>query len=278
MHFLKGDIASRMYEFFSIWFYPALKNGNKSIKREYSTLCNYFPLIRQDVKWKARQQLKTAHTQHVSSGFFENEPKWQDIGKKDDWLIEYQIGPRAREWYYNIKHRKPIEITARETIEDKSTDDPLLSKLLALKIPRNRAENLIKDYDNVSDWLDALDIIKPQNKAGFLISALREGYSLPDELKKRKTTRDKKKEEELKTRYYESIFEKVNEYLAKMDKNQVQLDIERHKEIFLKKYPSYKQFEDSIFLKPFVKDDYRKTIAEKLKLLTFQEWKKEQSI
>lgn len=46
-----------------------------------------------------------------------------------------------------------------------------------------------------------------------------------------------------------------------------------HKEVFLDKYPKYKQFKNSIFLMPFVKEDYKWIIAEKLDLMTFEQWK-----
>ena len=67
---LEGDIASRMYEVLSVWFYPALENRKKYIQKQYSEICNYFPLTRQDAKWKARGQLKSAHQQHIVDWFF----------------------------------------------------------------------------------------------------------------------------------------------------------------------------------------------------------------
>jgi hypothetical protein len=80
---------------------------------------------------------------------------------------------------------------------------------------------------------------------------------------------------ELKNKYYESIFKQVDEFLtAKMDVRQVQEEIDQHKEIFLKKYPRYREFQNSIFLYSFVENDYKRGKAEELGLMSFEEWRK----
>lgn len=279
MHSLKGNIASRLYEILIIWFYPAYTNRKEYIEKKYSELCDYFPLMRQDIKWKAKKQLRVAHRQHVLSGFLQCEPQWKDIGKKNNWLVRYEIGPTAQEWYYNIKRGKqPIEIQEQKQIlepieKNKPEENPLLQKLLSLKIPQKKAEQLLKRYNNIEDWIGTLNIIKPKNKAGFLITALEEKWELPDKFKKKKAAKDRKKEEELKSHYYESIFEEVDRHLEKMDKDQVEEEIKRHKEVFLRKYPAYRQFQDGILLNPIVKNDYKKVKSEELGVMSFEEWR-----
>ena len=276
MHSLKGNITSRLYEILIIWFYPAFTNGKKHIEKKYSTLCDYFPLTRQDSKWKAKKQLNLAHCQHVNSGFLQCDPQWKDIGK-DDWLIQYEIGTKAQKWYYNIK-KKTIDIKTREINKDGSNNNPLLSKLIALKIPQNRAKELIKSYNDnntlIENWIDALDIIKPQNKAGFLVTALKERWELPEKFQKNKAAKNRENEDNLKAQYYESIFKQVDAHLAKMKQNQVKEEIEQHKKIFLKKYPTYNQLKDSIFLNPFLENDYKKVKAKELGLMDFEKWKR----
>ena len=88
-----------MYEVLSVWFFPALENGKKYIQKRYSEICNYFPLTRQDSKWKAKGQLKSAHQQHIATGFLASEPEWIDTYEKSDWLLRYYIGPKAKDWY-----------------------------------------------------------------------------------------------------------------------------------------------------------------------------------
>jgi hypothetical protein len=281
IHSLKGNIASRMYEILILWFYPTFINKRKYIEKKYSNLCDYFPLIKQDIKWKAKKQLSLAHQQHVAKGFLESDPLWSDIGKKDDWLLRYYIGPRAEQWYYSIKKGlQPIDISEQKQIveptENKTEENPLLQKLLSLKIPLKKAEQLINNHNNIEDWIEALDLMKPKNRAGFLVAALTKRWELPDDFKKRRAERNQKKEEELKKKYFEHTFEQVDKLLAKkMNDVELEKEMELHKEEFLRKYPKYKQFESNIFLMPFVKDDYRRTMAVKLKLPSFEQWKEQ---
>ena len=276
---IKGDLASRMYEILSLSFYPALERKELYIQKNYSELCDYFPFTRQDKKWKAKKQLRSAHNQHLSSGFLKSDPEWQNIGKKDDWLIRYYIGPKAESWYYSIKNgKRPLDIIEQsediKRIEDR-TNETLLNKLLSLKIPQKKAEYLIKNYDNIENWLDALNLIKPKNSAGFLVKALEEKWELPEELRKKKTGKDRKKKEKLMSQYYESIFKQVDEHLCRMDKSLVQEELKQHKEIFLNKYPKYREFEKNTFLNPFIEQDYKKSKIEELGLLSFAQWEEQ---
>jgi hypothetical protein len=73
--------------------------------------------------------------------------------------------------------------------------------------------------------------------------------------------------------YYVSIFKQVDEHLKQMDKGKVQEEIERHREIFLNKYPRYRELGKSIFLNPYIEQDYKKKKIEELGLLSFGQWK-----
>jgi len=276
---IKGDLASRMYEILSLSFYPALERKELYIQKNYSELCDYFPFTRQDKKWKAKKQLRSAHNQHLSSGFLKSDPEWQNIGKKDDWLIRYYIGPKAENWYHSMKNgKRPLDIIEQsediKRIEDR-TNETLLNKLLSLKIPQKKAEYLIKNYDNIENWLDALNLIKPKNNAGFLVKALEEKWELPEELRKKKAGKDRKEKKKLMSQYYENIFKQVDEHLCRMDKSLVQEELKQHKEIFLNKYPKYREFEKNTFLNPFIEQDYKKSKIEELGLLSFAQWEEQ---
>jgi len=155
------------------------------------------------------------------------------------------------------------------------SSETLLNKLLSLKIPQKKAEYLIKNYDNIENWLDALNLIKPKNNAGFLVKALEEKWELPEELRKKKAGKDRKKKEKLMSQYYESIFKQVDEHLCRMDKSLVQEELKQYKEIFLNKYPKYREFEKNTFLNPFIEQDYKKSKIEELGLLSFAQWEKQ---
>ena len=84
----------------------------------------------------------------------------------------------------------------------------------------------------------------------------------------------KDQEEKLNAQYYENIFKQVDEWAAKnMGKQQWEAELKKHREVFLKKYPYYKQFEDSIFLDSFVENDYKEMKAGALGLIKFEEWR-----
>lgn len=182
---------------------------------------------------------------------------------------------KNKQWVLTIKKYEKEKTKHKE--EDKSEDNSLLSKLLSLKIPQNCAEKLIKDCDDINiiwDWINALEVLKPQNKAGFLITALREKWDIPEHLKKKKVEKEKKGEEKLREEYQKNIFKQVDEWIKKnMKKEQFEKEIMSHREIFLTKYPFYKQFKDSIFLNPFVENNYKKMKAEELELSSFEVWK-----
>jgi len=301
---LKGDITSRMYEVFSVWFYPALENGKKYIQKQYSEICSYFPLTRQDCKWKAKGQLKSAHQQHIATGFLASEPEWIDTYEKNDWLLRYYIGPRAKDWHRQNKKLGTVE-SPGEKIEDlkvikieqltlqyeekpplppaedqpRPKDDPLLEQLLLLKIPTNKAKILLQTYSKelIEGWIMALDIVKPQprNKAGYLLKALEEKWELPAEVKERKEAEERERGEKLQADYDEYILAQVYEYLKTMDPEQVEKEIEAHGEVFYRKYPHYEEFKGFPSIKPYIKHDYKRTKAIDLNLPTFEDWKKD---
>jgi len=189
-------------------------------------------------------------------------------------LAEYRK-KKNKKWVLTIK-KYDKEIT-KPIADDKLEENPLISKLLSLKIPHKKAIELIKNHNDVSAWLDALDVLKPQNRAGFLISALTKGWTIPEELKKRKVKKQKTKKEELKQEYYKSIFAEVDRKLN-LDSAQLAREVEKHKPIFLQKFPYYKQFENNIFLNPLLEQDYKKIKAEELGLISFEEWERTEKI
>lgn len=298
---LEGDITSRMYEVFSVWFYPALENGKKYIQKKYSEICSYFPLTRQDCKWKAKGQLKSAHRQHIATGFLAFEPEWIDTYEKSDWLLRYYIGPKAKDWYRQNKKLGTVESSGEKTEDLKvikieqltlqseenppppaeenqlKGNDPLLKQLLLLKIPTNKAKILLQTYfgELIADWIMALDMVKPQprNRAGYLLKALEEKWELPAEVKERKEAEEREREEKLKADYDEYILAQVDEYLKTLDPQQIEKEIEAHGEVFHHKYPRYEEFKGFPSIKPYIKYDYKMTIAEKLNLPTLKEWK-----
>jgi len=157
------------------------------------------------------------------------------------------------------------------------TKSPLLEKLIALNIPQNRAEKLIKDHgkDNyLEDWIEAVNGQELANPAGFLITALKERWELPKHIRKKRAQRIKDQNEKLRVQYYETIFKQVDAWRGEnMANDQWTREIEQHREVFLNKYPAYKEFQNSVFLNQYIEEDYKKIKAEELGLPTFEEYK-----
>jgi hypothetical protein len=304
---LEGDITSRMYEVFSVWFYPALENGKRYIQKKYSEICNYFPLTRQDAKWKAKGQLKSAHQQHISNGFLASEPEWIDTYEKSDWLLRYYIGPRAKDWYQQNKKLStvdegikqinvvPIEEERRTSenpgkkVEDikgikmeqlplQFEENPLINKLVSLDVARKVAENLVNriDAEIIEDQTGSLPYRKNiEDKPAFLIKAIQENYPLPEEFKKKKAKEEWEREEKLKTEYHQFLIAQAEEYLKTMDPRQIEKEIEDYKEIFFSKRPPYfrEDFWESEAIKPQINYEYKIDKAKSIGLPTLEEWK-----
>lgn len=309
---LKGDIASRMYEVLSIWFYPAMENGRTYIQKKYSELCNYFPLTRQEVKKRAKKQLKIAHQQHVTNGFLASEPDWMDTDKKDDWVIRYYIGPKARDWYKENKKLDHIdndikqleapkrirggkkgspENQAKEVNPEGSLspqgprpqeENPLVLKLISAGVSKGVAKNLVEHSSPtaIEDWIEAIHSVKVDNKAAFLVKAIQEEWILPESFVREKEARLQKekeqREEELKAQYHKFLKEKVDPYLNQMDQSKKEEEIKKQEEIFVAKYPFYQQFEGMPSLRPYIMAVYRESKIAELGLPSFEEWTKEQ--
>lgn len=133
---LKGTIATRMYEWLSLNFFVALDNGRSSIRPRYSTIGRDFPLVVQNAKWKAKQQLKDAHRQHAASGYLAADPEWVNIpSERNDWLIVYHIGERAKHEYKRNKKR------ASDQVGDETYYPlPLLENVGQLALPMTEPE------------------------------------------------------------------------------------------------------------------------------------------
>ena len=125
---LNGTITERLYEYIGLMIYAALeKNQNQYYVRiRYSTLCIYLPLTRQTVKWRARQQLSSAHRQLTETRYFKD-VDWQDTHENDDWLIYYYIGERARDEWKRNRESKNIPSELQSGLQLEALEAPIHS-------------------------------------------------------------------------------------------------------------------------------------------------------
>lgn len=201
---LQGPIASRMYELLHHWFFIARTQNPPVIERRYSTLCDYFPLTRQDTLWKAKKQLREAHVQHHQSCYLASPPEWRPIrGTKKDWTIVYTAGKRALDERRRNQSRRaqdalsPDELPANPVLALPPTSSPELpdarcdlAKELELRgVSASIALSLVRDHDlalvqrklEAFDWLMAkTDRPITTNPAGYLRASIEQGYAEPE--------------------------------------------------------------------------------------------------
>jgi len=198
---LQGTRTTRMYEFFSIYFFVALENRLNYYDIRYSKICDYFPLVRYHKYGEARRQLKGSHESLLRCKYL-SEVEWLDTHEKDDWIIRYWIGERARDEYERNKkeirrlgeHRitipprrrrerlkksleKPTDVSDLEKnlIERGITTPKVLQKLL-----ENHSEGYLAQKIEVFDFLVEIGSkLVGENPAGFLRMSIEDDYGDP---------------------------------------------------------------------------------------------------
>jgi len=201
---LTGSITTRMYEYLSINFYAALQRGQKYHEARYARLCDYFPLTRQYPGWKARKQLKHAHTSLKQTEYFAK-VEWLDTTEADDWLIRYWIGPRAMEEYERNKVEirqmgtmaRPVPIPERrrrpQIAAGRQSDrnaPGIVEGLVARGLTPEVAQALFEGHSEayIVHKIEVLDFLQEQkssmiakNPAGFLRKSIEVDYADPSD-------------------------------------------------------------------------------------------------
>jgi len=152
---LNSSIAMRLYEILGPIFYKLIKTKTgKYAEFRYSTLCMKIPMKRQKYLSKAQQILSEPHRELTEKGYIKT-PLWVEIkGKKDDWLIRYPIGEKARAEYKRFSTE--IDITQVTSATSVNFEDATL--IIKREIP---PEELVKYfYKNNS----GIDVSLPRDK------------------------------------------------------------------------------------------------------------------
>ena len=197
---LTGSITTRMYEFLCIKFFTALERGREYHDVPYSQICDYFPVTKQTPGWKARKQLKHAHDSLIATEYFQ-QIEWLETNKRDDWVIRYWIGDRARNEYKHNKqeirqlgvaNQRPVPIPQRRRrtaqLQEASNSPAVVKELVDRGLTHKTAEKLCEGHSEplvaykieVFDWLVETNshLIK-KSPAGFLRKSIEEDYAEP---------------------------------------------------------------------------------------------------
>ena len=246
---LESKIASRLYEILGVKFYGLRNKRGAFICYRYSKLCKLFPVTKQKYFSLAKQQLDPGNEELKNTGFI-SQFKWSENGKKD-WLIYYWPGERAKKEMKDNRVKKldfndnnylnGSDISDEEVDIKKQTesdhDNNLINKLIDLNVSKITASRLVKKYNNetIKDWVRAIDFTNAENKAAYLVKAVKENWYLPEEYLREKEQNTAKKEQDkidsLQRKEQEKKNKKLKEEKQKLDQIYHSLDPDKQKEI-----------------------------------------------
>jgi hypothetical protein len=200
---LKSKIASRLYEILGVKFYGLRNKRENFICYRYSKLCQLLPVTPHEYISLAKQQLDPGNNELRDTGFI-SKFDWSENGK-EDWLIYYWPGERAKEEIrraetksinnrtreYLPGPKEEVKVFSKEQVE-------LINKLVKINVSKITAENLIKSNDQelIEKWIEAINYANADNKAAYLVKAIRENWQFPEEYLREKREEGQKEEEE----------------------------------------------------------------------------------
>jgi len=248
---LESKIASRLYEILGVKFYGLRNKKDSFLCYKYSKLCQLLPVTRQKYYSLAKQQLDPGNNELKNTGFI-SQFKWSENGKKD-WLLYYWPGERAKK---EMKENRVKQLDFKEddylidsdnngadiNIKKQPESDynnKLIDQLINLNVSKITAKNLVKKYNHetIKDWVRAIDFANAENKAAYIVKAVKEDWQLPEEyLREKEKNTAKKEQEEIKSlqkKEQEKKQKKLQEEKQKLDQIYHSLDPAKQKEINL---------------------------------------------
>ena len=192
---LESKIASRLYEILGVKFYGIRNKKVCSLCFKYSTLCQILPIIPYKFISLAKQQLNLGNNELKDTGFI-SKYEWSENGN-NGWLIRYWPGERAKE---EIRRAETEYLPGpKRGLGDFSRgQNDLIDKLAEINVSRITAEDLIinNDQELIEKWIEAIHYAKAEDKAAYLVKAVRENWQFPEEYLREKREKQQKEEEE----------------------------------------------------------------------------------
>ncbi len=248
---LKSKIASRLYEILGVKFYGLRNKRDNFICYRYSKLCQLFPVTPHEYVSLAKQQLDPGNNELKDTGFI-SKYDWSENGNRD-WLIYYWSGERAKEEMKRAKIKSINNRTGeylpgpKEEVIKYSQDlsacnaqaeqITLINQLVKINVSKVTAENLIKNNDQeiIKKWIEAINYTNAEDKAAYLVKAIRENWQFPEEYLKGKREEEREEEEEkikyIKIKRQEEENKKRQEEIKKIEQIYNSLDPLQQEEI-----------------------------------------------
>ena len=225
---LKSKIASRLYEILGIKFYGLKDKKEGFIRYKYSTLCQLLPVTPYSYISSAKRQLNSSNNELKDTGFI-SKFDWSENGNKD-WLIYYWPGERAKEEMKRVKIKNIDDRTEEylpgpkeEVIKYSKEQVGLINQLVKVNVSKITAENLIKNNDQelIKKWVRAINYTNADDKAAYLVKAIRENWQFPEEylrgIKEEEQKEEKEKAEHIKIKLQEEENKKRQEEIKKIE-------------------------------------------------------------
>ena len=203
---LKSKIASRLYEILGVKFYGIRNKKECYIHYKYITLCQLLPLTPYKYFSDAKRQLNSGNDELKDTGFI-SKYEWSENGKKN-WLIRYWPGERAKEemkgaTLFSSNQEEDLLPGPKPEVKKFSKEQvELINKLVKINVSEITAKNLIRSNDQelIEKWIEAINYSNADDKAAYLVKAIRENWQFPEEYLREKRE-EKRKEEEGKIEY-----------------------------------------------------------------------------
>ncbi len=225
---LESKIASRLYEILGIKFYGVRNKKEGLIRYKYSTLCRLLPVTPHSYISSAKRQLNPGNNELRDTGFI-SKYEWCENGN-NDWLIYYWPGERAKEEMKKVKI-KSINSRAGEYLPGQKEEVKeftkeqvaLINQLVKINVSKVTAEKLIKNNDQelIEKWIEAINYSNADNKAAYLVKAIRENWQFPEEYLREKREEGRKEEEKktevIKIKLQEEENKKRREEIKKIE-------------------------------------------------------------
>jgi len=254
---LKSEIASRLYEILGVKFYGLRNKRQGFICYRYSKLCQLLPVVPQKYISDAKRQLDPAHKELRNTEFLSKYNWEENLGK--DWLVYYWPGERVKK----EKKRAKTEFFEPQLIEEKVLPGPkrkpqaltesqtnLANHLVTLNVSKITANDLVRhsSQQTIKKWVKAIHYTKAEDKAAYLVKAIRENWQVPEEYlkaeerekqrkeqEKIKLAKEKKEKEEQRKRQEEAKkLDKIYNSLEPLQQGEIKEEIEKRLSPFTK--------------------------------------------
>jgi len=131
-------------------------------------------------------------------------------------------------------HQTPEQTESEPVIEEAG----LIDQLVAHTVSKSVAEELVRNFDHefIKEWLEVIDYVKKaDDKAAFLVSAIKQGWAVSEKYKALKQRADREKEARRETqKQQEEAEQKMTEAKAEaeqLDKIYSSLSVEQQEEV-----------------------------------------------